>query len=142
MIRQLNAEKAREILRRGQVARLGCIVDREPYVVPVNYCYDGECAILHSLPGRKIDAMRENPRACLQVDEIEDDFGWMSVLAFGSYEELTNPVERASAINCLLSHFPRLTPVESLIAEDAAAPSPIVFRIRIDRITGVGEGWG
>jgi hypothetical protein len=32
-----------------------------------------------------------------------------------------------------------LTPVESAIAIDASAPHVIVFRIRIDRITGVSE---
>jgi hypothetical protein len=43
-------------------------------------------------------------------------------------------------MNLLLSLFPKLTPVESLIAEDAGAPAPVVFRVRIDRMTGVREG--
>lgn len=43
-------------------------------------------------------------------------------------------------IGRLLSRFPQLTPVESIIAEDAGAPTPVVFRIRIERITGICEG--
>jgi nitroimidazol reductase NimA-like FMN-containing flavoprotein (pyridoxamine 5'-phosphate oxidase superfamily) len=140
MIKDLSQDKARELLRRGTIARLACVVEGEPYVVPVNYVFDGECVLVHSLPGRKITAMRANPRVCLQVDEIEDDLGWKSVLAFGNYEEITSAEERGRVMNRLLSRFPRLTPVESYIAGDTSTPAPIVFRIRVDKISGLCEG--
>jgi len=47
-----------------------CIAAGWPYVVPVNYFFDGKDIYIHSLPGKKLDALRANPRACLQVDEI------------------------------------------------------------------------
>lgn len=140
MIKEMSVQQAHELLRRGRVGRLGCVVEGEPYVVPVNYVMDGEVVFIHSLPGRKVEAMRASPRVCLQVDEIRDEFNWKSVLAFGNYEEITDPTERSRALNRLLASFPRLTPVETFIAEDAAAPSPIAFRVRINRLTGVGEG--
>ncbi len=40
----------------------------------------------------------------------------------------------------LLSLFPHLTPVESLMADDAAAPAPVTFRIRVEQVTGMREG--
>lgn len=141
MINKLMEDEARDLLTEERLGRLGCISDGEPYVVPVNYIYDGECAIVHSLPGRKVIAMRLNPRVCLQVDRIENDFGWKSVMAFGSYEEVNNAAERSRALDQLLKRFPQLTPVETLIAEDAMAPSPIVFRIRIDRLTGISQSF-
>jgi nitroimidazol reductase NimA-like FMN-containing flavoprotein (pyridoxamine 5'-phosphate oxidase superfamily) len=140
MIKDLSQDKSRELLRRSRIARLGCIADDEPYVVPVNYVFDGESALVHSLPGRKITAMRANPRVCLQVDEVEDELRWKSVLAFGMYEEIRNREERSQAMNRLLAYFPQLTPVESRIADDAWTPAPIVFRIRIDKVTGLCEG--
>lgn len=139
MISRLSPEESVELLREGRLARLGCIADGEPYVVPVNYVFDGESALVHSLPGRKVGAMRANPRVCLQVDEVRDDFGWRSVVAFGRYEEITRADERQRALNLLLTTFPRLTPVESLIAGDATAPAPVVFRVRVERITGLEE---
>jgi uncharacterized protein len=139
MVNILSNDEARELLSAERVGRLGCIAEGDPYVVPVNYVYDGECAIIHSLPGRKIVAMRLNPRVCLQVDKIESNFGWRSVIVFGSYEEVTNRADRSQTLELLLKRFPELTPVETLIAEDAMAPSPIVFRIRIERMTGVGQ---
>ncbi|HKC63581.1 MAG TPA: pyridoxamine 5'-phosphate oxidase family protein [Pyrinomonadaceae bacterium] len=140
MIKHLNQDESRELLRKNRTARLGCIADDGPYVVPVNYIFDGECAYLHSLPGYKIQAMRVDPRVCLQVDEIADELNWKSVQVFGTYEEITNRRERAEALNHLLARFSRLTPVESFIAVDAGAPAPVVFRIRADRITGISEG--
>lgn len=139
MISRLSPEESYELLRGRRVARLGCIADGEPYVVPVNYAFDGESFFIHSLPGRKVAAMRANPRVCLQVDDLRGEFGWRSVLAFGRYEELTREPERERAMNLLLALFPTLTPVESFIADDAHAPSPVVFRVSIERVTGLQE---
>jgi nitroimidazol reductase NimA-like FMN-containing flavoprotein (pyridoxamine 5'-phosphate oxidase superfamily) len=140
MIKTLSQDQSLELLRKERIGRLGCVADEGPYVVPVNYVFDGECAYLHSLPGYKIQAMRARPRVCLQVDEIGDELSWKSVLAFGTYEEITNQHERTEALNYLLARFSRLTPVESFIAGDAGAPAPIVFRIRISKLTGICEG--
>lgn len=48
--------------------------------------------------------------------------------------------EGSRALSLLLSLFAQLTPVESLITEDADAPAPIVYRIRVERLTGIREG--
>jgi uncharacterized protein len=140
VISGLSKNESYALLRGCRLGRLGCVAEGEPYVVPVNYVFDGECILIHSLPGRKIEAMRARPRVCFQVDERENQMSWKSVLAFGAYEEITDDAERERVMNCLLSVFPQLTPVESLIASDAAAPVPIVFRIRVERVTGVMEG--
>lgn len=140
MISRMSHEESLELLRGGGLARLGCIAEGEPYVVPVNYVFDGEAFLVHSLPGRKVEAMRAHPRVCLQVDDVRDEFEWRSVLAFGRYEELAREPDRRRAMNLLLASFPRLTPVETLIASDAAAPTPVVFRVRVERATGLREG--
>lgn len=135
----MNSEESLALLRSARLGRLGCVAEGEPYVVPVNYVFDGECVVSHSLPGRKITAMRAQPRVCLQVDELTNQFSWKSVIAYGTFEEVSSQDERSRALGTLLSLFPRLTPVESRIAEDASAPAPIVYRIRIDRVTGIRE---
>jgi len=140
MIRTMSMDEARELFQIARVARLGCVVNGEPYVVPINCYLEGDYVYSHSLPGLKIAGLRENPRACVQVDEIDADFSWRSAIAFGNYEEITKPSERTAIITKLLSKFPMLTPVESAIAVDGAPPEVIVFRIRIERLTGVSEG--
>ena len=140
MISRLTAEQSYALLRGGRVAHLGVVERGEPYVIPVNYAFDGEYIYLHTLPGRKVDAMRADPRVCVEVDEVRDDFCWKSVVAFGQAEEIKGAAARAQALSLLLSLFPHLTPVESLMAGDAAAPAPLAFRIRVERVTGLSEG--
>ncbi|HJZ79224.1 MAG TPA: pyridoxamine 5'-phosphate oxidase family protein [Pyrinomonadaceae bacterium] len=61
MTRLLDENEAWEVLRRGKCGHLGCIDGDEPYVVPINYLVQEGCIYSHSLPGRKISAMREHP---------------------------------------------------------------------------------
>lgn len=140
MMKMLSEEEARKLFQFGKLVRLGCIVNGEPYVVPINCHLEGDCLYSHSLPGLKISGLRENPRACVQVDEIETDLHWRSAIAFGTFEEISKPGERTEVLNKLLRNFPMLTPVESAIAVDGAAAEVIVFKIRIERVTGVSEG--
>lgn len=140
MMKMLSDDEARKLFQVARVARLGCIVNGEPYVVPINFHFEDNCLYSHSLPGLKISGLREHPRACVQVDDIESDLRWRSAIAYGNFEEIAKSFERADVLSKLLKEFPMLTPVESAIAIDAAAPAVVVFRIRIDRLTGVAEG--
>jgi nitroimidazol reductase NimA-like FMN-containing flavoprotein (pyridoxamine 5'-phosphate oxidase superfamily) len=140
MMTMLSDDEARHLFQVARIARLGCIVNGEPYVVPVNCLLDGDYLYSHSLPGLKITGLRENPSACVQVDEIEGDLRWKSAIAFGKFEEITKANERADILTKLLRRFPMLTPVESVIVADGSPPEVIVFRIKIERLTGVSEG--
>ena len=140
MMKMLSDDEARRLFQFAKIVRLGCIVNGEPYVVPINCHLEDDCLYSHSLPGLKISGLRENPRACVQVDEIESDLHWRSAIAFGKFEEITKSNERAEVLGKLLRKFPMLTPVESAIAVDGAAAEVIVFKIRIERVTGVSEG--
>lgn len=140
MTKMLTEAEARNLIVAGKIGRLGCVDNGEPYVVPINYVFEDGAIFSHSLPGRKIDAMRAHARVCLQVDEIENDFGWRSAIAYGNFQEIRVPSDRRTILGKLLGRFPLLTPVESVMARDANAPDTIVFRIMADRITGVEEG--
>ncbi|HEU4834609.1 MAG TPA: pyridoxamine 5'-phosphate oxidase family protein [Pyrinomonadaceae bacterium] len=140
MMRMLTDEEARQLFRSAHVMRLGCIVNGEPYVVPINCHLEGDYLFSHSLYGMKIAGLRENPRACVQVDEIESDLRWKSAIAFGTFEEVNKSSERADILTKLLRKFPMMTPVESAITIDGASPEVVVFKIKIDRLTGVSEG--
>jgi nitroimidazol reductase NimA-like FMN-containing flavoprotein (pyridoxamine 5'-phosphate oxidase superfamily) len=140
MMKMLSEDEARKLFQFARVARLGCIVNGEPYVVPINCQLEDEYLYSHSLPGLKISGLRENPRACVQVDEVESDLRWRSAIAFGKFEEITKQTERHEVLTKLLKKFPMLTPVESAIALDGSAAEVIVFKIRIERLTGVSEG--
>jgi hypothetical protein len=138
-IGKLGDADSQAILREGSLGRLGCIAGGSPYVVPVNYLFDGQDVYVHTLPGRKVDALRANPRACLQVDEIKDAYHWRSVIAYGTYEEISDEKAREEILVKLFNRLPHMTPVESRLAK--GLKETIVFRIKVDEVTGVAEDW-
>ncbi len=99
MVGLLSQDEIEALLRRCRVGRIGCCIDDRPYVVPVNFAYDGSAIYVVSGPGRKIDAMRSDPRVCSEVDEIDEsdgDLDWRSVIVDGVYAELTDDGRRAA----------------------------------------------
>ena len=138
MFRQMTESETRFLLASGRVGRLGCIFEGAPYVVPVSYIFHDDRVYIHSMPGRKIAALRSNPRACLQVDEIRDEYQWRSAIAFGDYHEVVESPERDRALSDLLKRFPHLTPADSLAAPIGASPV-VVFYIQTTQLSGVGE---
>jgi uncharacterized protein len=138
-ITKLEDKDSLAILREGTLGRLGCIALGWPYVVPVNYFFDGKDFYIHTLPGKKLDALRANARVCLQVDEIKDPYNWRSVIAHGTFEEVSNEETQENVLTRLYSRLPHMTPVESRLVE--GAKGTIVFRIKVEEITGMAEEW-
>jgi uncharacterized protein len=138
-IGKLGKTDALAILRKGTLGRLGCIAADWPYVVPVNYYFDGVNIYIHTLPGKKLDALRANPRVCLQVDEIKDSYNWRSVIAYGTFKEVSSEETRENVLTKLYSKLPHMTPVESRLVKGMTGT--IVFRIKVEEVTGMAEEW-
>jgi hypothetical protein len=138
-IGKLGDEDSLAILREGILGRLGCIASGWPYVVPVNYFFDGKDIYIHTLPGKKLDALRSNPRVCLQVDKIKDPYNWRSVIAYGTFEEISAEDTRENILTRMYSRLPHMTPVESRLVE--GAKGTVVFRIKVEEVTGLAEEW-
>lgn len=142
VIHEMTSEECRDALARASLARLGCDMDGQPYVVPVYLAYDGSALFGFATMGYKIDCMRANPLVCVEIDEIKSHDEWMSVVVFGSYEELPCTPEyeaaRSQAQELLQRRAmwwePACVDVEHHGYAKSAAP--IFYRIHIDRMTG------
>ncbi|HET8606692.1 MAG TPA: pyridoxamine 5'-phosphate oxidase family protein [Gaiellaceae bacterium] len=132
---ELTPEEVDAFLHEQFVGRIGCHADGETYVVPVIYAWDGECAWVMSVEGRKVEMMRANPSVCLEVDEYEAG-SWRSAILWGRYEELAG-AEAERATELLVERFGRRRrPAASGGERPADAPVPVAFRIRRERATG------
>ena len=92
------------------------------------------------MPGRKLEAMREQPRICLQVERLKSEYHWESVQVFGEFEEIEDEQERERAFELIFAKFPRLTPADSVRRFGVTKAESVAFRVRINRLVGVGEG--
>src|SRR5260370_2942366 len=71
------------LLQREIFGHLGCARDGRPYVVPMNYAYDGKELYFFTTEGMKTQFIQTNPQVCLQVEEITDSMHWRSVMVIG-----------------------------------------------------------
>jgi nitroimidazol reductase NimA-like FMN-containing flavoprotein (pyridoxamine 5'-phosphate oxidase superfamily) len=131
MVGQLCQEEIEAVLQRRSIGRIGYYLGDSPSIVPVTYAYDKSCVYVASGPGQKIESMRARPDVCFEVDEINGAGIWRSVVADGTYEELTSARDRCAA----------LTRINRVLAEQipcvhADSDCVIVFRIRLLETTG------
>src|SRR5690606_7700196 len=101
MLGELNKREIIDLLESQFFGRLGCHLNGETYIVPINYVYRKDAIYAHSGEGKKIEMLRVNPRVCFQVDQIENMFEWKSVILWGIFEELKGE-ERQQAMQGLI----------------------------------------
>jgi nitroimidazol reductase NimA-like FMN-containing flavoprotein (pyridoxamine 5'-phosphate oxidase superfamily) len=128
MIGLLHQDEIEEVLHHSHIGRLASLADGRPYVVPITYVYAGDAIYGHTMPGRKVKAMRTDPYVCFEVDE-RDGANWRSVVAEGVYEELHDEVERRTALRLMAGTAPTVAPAGDV-------PPGIVFRIRLTEKSG------
>jgi len=141
LIHELNPHECREVLRRCDLGHLGCVRFDQPYVVPIHFSFDWDrnCVYSFSAVGQKILWMRENPKVCLEVEDIRDADHWTTVLAIGRYEEIHQHPEHAEtrrrAEQLFLQRRAWWLPAAGKV-EGREHPDVVIYRIQIDRLTG------
>jgi nitroimidazol reductase NimA-like FMN-containing flavoprotein (pyridoxamine 5'-phosphate oxidase superfamily) len=135
LIHELTREECLEVLGRNTLGRLACVQDGQPYIVPVSFNLDGAYIYGFATVGQKVHWMRANPLVCLEVEEIADRRQWTTVLAFGSYEELTDSAEQRRAQELFSARDRWWEPAtgKTTMREPHAA---VVYRISVNRLTG------
>lgn len=108
MLGILKPEEIEEVLLQATVGRIGCCKENKTYVVPVNYVYDGKYVIAHSVEGEKIFLMRHNPQVCFEVEQIQDNCNWKTVISWGTYHEITDERERYEAMKLFVERMMKL----------------------------------
>jgi len=132
-IHVLPEEGIERLLRTAIVGRIACCDhgadggDGRPYLVPLAYGYDGEALYAHSGPGRKLRIMRRQPLVTIEVDQAEAADRWRSVVAEGTFEELTEPAARDRALRLIYPPPREIPPL---------GPATVVFRIRLTAKSG------
>jgi nitroimidazol reductase NimA-like FMN-containing flavoprotein (pyridoxamine 5'-phosphate oxidase superfamily) len=141
-------EAIEAILHKATVCRLGLCRDGVPYVVPLSFGYRDNVLCFHSAPeGRKIDALRENPRVCFEVDidqELvpgESPCAWTvryrSVIGSGKARLVESGEEKRAALDVILDHYGQGAAEYDWEALEKVA----VIEVRIESMTGKQSGY-
>jgi len=76
------------IIKRCRVCHLAMCDESQPYVVPLNFGYDGSFLYFHAArEGRKIDIIKRNNRVCFEFDILHDIFTSEQACSWGAKYE-------------------------------------------------------
>lgn len=84
---ELNPRECYEFLEGARFGHLGCCSQGHPYIAAIYFSFAEGIAFSFSMPGKKLDWMRENENVCLYVEQHPHGGGWSSVVADGRFEE-------------------------------------------------------
>jgi hypothetical protein len=144
MLGELNNAEIEEVLKEQYLGRIGCHADGITYIVPVSYAYDGHYVYVRSKNGMKIEIMRKSPDVCFEVEALRNMGEWKTVVAWGTFEEITDSAERGDALRKLSSrHLPlitseltRLSSVWPFEPGDLNNVEGVVYRLDLKKKTG------
>jgi len=135
MLGKLRPSEITSTLRKNTIGRIGVSAEGRTYVVPITYVYDGDSVYGHSMLGQKIRMMRRNPAVCFEIDEITDMANWRSVIAQGTYEELSGDVAVAAA-KLIRARLAPLTKSETAGPSGRRGRAHVSYRIRLRERSG------
>lgn len=141
-------EECKSILRRSNLGFLSTVSeDNTPYVVPLNYYYDGENIYFHSATeGHKIDNIKNNSNVCFCVvgdNEINlEKFttSYESVMAFGKAEIVDDLETKIQVLNGMMKYLGREVDVTEHYKMKVIKDKTAIIKIKISRLTGKRNG--
>jgi nitroimidazol reductase NimA-like FMN-containing flavoprotein (pyridoxamine 5'-phosphate oxidase superfamily) len=145
MLGEMTNEEIEGLLKEQVTGRIACGTDGNIYIVPINYVYNGADIYGHSAQGKKIDMMRKNPEVCFEVDDIQSIFRWKSVVAWGTFEEITDMDEKERVMQAIIHRIMPLSqnapdhPSHGITEKDSDIGSKvelIIYKIKLSKKTG------
>jgi uncharacterized protein len=141
LIQELTVAECTDVLSRTRLGRLACSRADQPYVVPIQFSFDldGHCIYSFSAIGQKIRWMRDNPKVCLELDDIADKDHWTTVVVLGRYEEIHANADEANArrrAEALFHERPEWWLPATAKTSLRENPDVVIYRVTMDRVSG------
>ena len=140
----ITAEQAKRFLDESLVAHIGVISAGVPYVTPMSFVVDDDRILFRTKPGKRHEAMMENPAVSIEVSIFDDETGdWTSVIVNGKAAEVDDDATISLTVRLLFQKYG--TVLGSPLSRGGFQPMasfPHVVQVPIDEITGMTSGGG
>lgn len=133
----LDRDAALDVLARNNFGRLAYTFRDRVDIEPISYVYADEWLYLRTSPGTKLTTLSHHPYAAFEIDEVEDQLHWTSVVVRGTVYFIdpqrggSSEAEYDAAVSVLRSANP-----EALTDADPAPYRNCIFRMHVDEIVG------
>ena len=139
---EITPERAKSFLSEAAVAHIGVISHGEPYVTPMSFVVQGNRILFRTKPGKRYEAMVENPSVSIEVSRFDEDSGdWSSVIVKGTAALVIDDETIAETIRLLLRKYE--SSIGSPLTRGGIQPMasfPHVIEVAIEEITGMTSG--
>lgn len=141
---ELTRSQIHELLDTATVMHLAC-VDPSPYVTALSYVVMDGDIYFRTYGGRRITALRNDPRVGIEVSEVDADTGdWVSVVGQGSARIVEDPATAALVEGALIKKYAKA--YETLVSGPSGPPlgESYIVQIQMNDISGrsSGSAWG
>lgn len=134
---ELDRETCEAILARNKVGRIAYSFRDRVDIEPISYVFAGEWLYGRTSPGAKLQTLQHRPWVAFEVDEVDAQFEWRSVVVRGGFYTFSpdGPEREARAWERAIDHL------RTLIAETSTGEDPVFFRnvvfgIHVDEMSG------
>jgi nitroimidazol reductase NimA-like FMN-containing flavoprotein (pyridoxamine 5'-phosphate oxidase superfamily) len=136
-IRELSRAEIDEVLARNHVGRIAYSFRDRVDIEPIHYVYHDGWIYGRTQLGTKLTVVQHNYWVAFEVDEVEDIFGWRSVVVRGGFYILIDEgtAQSRELREQAIEQIRRLTP-EAFTDADPVPFRDIVFRIAVQEVEG------
>lgn len=140
-MRDLTDAEIDELLRTEKVAHVAVIDGDTPYVGPLSYVYADGVLAFRTKEGRRLDAIKVNPRVAVEVTRTGPGASeWSTVLVTGVAQVMRHGSESAGYVSQILAKYRAAYGVVEHMPDWMLDPGASVVRIVPEEITGRGAG--
>jgi nitroimidazol reductase NimA-like FMN-containing flavoprotein (pyridoxamine 5'-phosphate oxidase superfamily) len=137
------------ILNEAEICRIAMCRENVPYVVPVNFGYDGKKLYFHcAKEGRKIDFIKANETVCFEAetkteivkgeDACSCSMKFLSAIGMGKARLIEDTSEKVKALDVIMSKY---SPDISFQFKESALNRLAVVEIEVTEISGKKAGY-
>ncbi len=137
----IDREAAMGVFERGEVAHVAVTDVDGPYVSPVSYVIVGDRLCFITGRGRRLRAMKHDPRVCVEVTELSHP-GWRSAMIEDEAEVVTRSELHTDVLQALIRKYQS---EEDSLLGTSRTPGPDlteVVAVSMERVSGRSSGEG
>ena len=142
-------EVLNSVINRALVCRIGLVKDDRPYVIPLNFGFDGSNLYFHSArSGEKVEILKINSHICVEFEqdisiiENEKPCNWgaryLTVVVHGTAELVVDLGEKRYGLAQILEHYK--TGGDQYLFTDEELEPVLVYKVRAEEIIGKTYG--